>query len=315
MKFKKIAFLFPGQGAQTVGMGKDFYHSFIDAKEVFDEGESLLKYPIKDLIFKGPEDQLKETRYSQIAIFLTSLSFFRVVQKQFPHLNPYLMAGLSLGEYTALTASQRTTLADAVPLVHYRGQCMHESCETTKGTMAAILGLSSSSVTEMVAELSLPEDLWIANYNSPEQTVISGSLMGIEKAVMAAKTKGAKKILPLKVHGAFHSGLMQSAQDKLKYQISSLRLKDSFIKLVMNVTGVIVHNPEEIRNLLIEQVTGSVHWEKSMKTIQEEDVDLVLEIGPGKTLAGLAKQNGFQAPLLSINKIEDLELLNQLINE
>jgi [acyl-carrier-protein] S-malonyltransferase len=195
----------------------------------------------------------------------------------------------------------------ALPLVHHRGALMHEACERTRGTMAALFGLSLVEVRSLVSELNLPNDLWVANVNSKEQIVISGTLEGVERGIQRAKERGAKRAIPLKVHGAFHSGLMQSAKEKLREKILATPLQESEVGVVMNVPGELVGSISEIRSFLIAQVTEPVLWEKSISTMQGGD--LFLEIGPGKTLAGLNKQMGIQAPTLSINKIEDLDIL------
>jgi len=312
MKYQSIVFLFPGQGAQCVGMGKDFFENFAEARAVFEEGESLLGTQVTKLIFDGPEEMLRETKHSQTAIYLTSLALCAVLKKQFPFLNAKMMAGLSLGEYSALTASGRVSFSSCLGLVNYRGACMHEACEGSRGAMAAVLGLSSQEVKALVQELQLPNDLWIANYNSPEQTVISGTVMGVERGMAYAKERGAKRVIALKVHGAFHSGLMKGAEEKLKETVTNLAIQESKVRLVMNVTGEYVEKSSEISFYLLSQITQSVLWEKTIETMKKEG-DLFLEIGPGKTLAGLNKQNGVIVPTLSINKVGDLDLLAQLL--
>lgn len=305
---KKIAFLFPGQGAQTVGMGKDFYNQYAQAREVFQEGDEILQRSLSKIIFEGPADLLTETRNSQAGIYLTSIAILRVLEKELPDIKPFLCAGLSLGEYTALTASGRLPFETTVSLVQLRSEAMNAACEATKGTMAAIFGLSADVVEAMVKELGLPNDLWVANFNCPGQTVISGTLKGVQAGIEAAKALGAKRTIPLQVHGAFHSGLMSAAQQALTGPISQATILDSQIKLVMNVSGGIVSEKEAVRDHLIRQITSPVRWEQSIRSTMS-DIELYVEIGPGKVLAGLNRQIGVSAPTVTINKIEDLEHL------
>jgi [acyl-carrier-protein] S-malonyltransferase len=306
-QYRNIAFIFPGQGAQVVGMGKDFSDSFAHARQTFQEGDDLLKRNLSKIIFEGPVEELTETRNSQTGIFLNSIALLRVIQNQFPQLQPHVCAGLSLGEYTALCCSQKIPFEAALKLVQYRGECMNEACEQHKGTMAAIFGLSAEEVEEMVKELNLPNDLWVANFNCPGQTVISGTLKGVEAGSNAAKAKNAKRVLPLTVHGAFHSGLMRTAQDKLEQQIAPLSIADSSIQMVMNVPGNYVKDSHHIKSYMISQVTSPVRWEQSIKAMNT--VDLFVEIGCGKVLSGLNRQIGVTAPTINVSKVADLETL------
>ena len=217
-RHKKITYLFPGQGAQYVGMGKDFAENYPRAKETFEEADDLLGRNLSKIIFEGPTELLTETINSQPAIYVTSMAILRVLEEQFPDLKPTSCAGLSRGESTALTAGLRLPFASCLPLVQYRGECMNEACETTPGTMAAIFGLSAQELEQLVKELNLPQDLWVANFNCPGQTVISGTLKGVEAGIEAAKTKGARRVIALRVHGALHSGLMALAEEKFSYR-------------------------------------------------------------------------------------------------
>lgn len=300
----KIAMIFPGQGAQYVGMGKDFFDSFAIAKETFQEADDLLGEKLSHVIFEGSEALLTETRNSQIAIFVVSIAILRTVIKELPDLKPTLCAGLSLGEYTALCASGRLGFRETLLLVRERARLMNEACEKVPGTMAAVLGLDAAGIEAAVKGL---QGVWVANFNAPGQTVISGTKEGIEKAAPILKEKGAKRVLPLTVHGAFHSGLMRSAQEGLAPFIDRLSLKSSPIEFVMNVPGNFVNTDEEIRRHLKAQVTQSVHWEQGIAAMKEAGVELFLEIGCGKTLSGLNKKMGVSS-VLSIEKISDLEL-------
>jgi len=310
-KIKKVAMVFPGQGAQYPGMGKDFADSSQTAREIFEEADDVLGRKLSTIIFNGPEDKLTETRNSQIAIFVSSVAALRVLQKQYPTLQPAFAAGLSLGEYTALHAANYITFNDALPLVQHRGQFMNDACEKNKGAMAVVLGLSQQAVEEIIAALNMPDDLWAANFNCPGQVVISGTQKGIEAGSQAAKEAGAKRVVPLQVHGAFHSGLMREAEERLKPYIDEVPLKKGAAGLIMNVTGKLTEDQHAIKENLIRQVTHSVRWEECMHELERFSVDLFLEIGPGKTLAAFNKRIGMIAPTISIEKIEDLEKLSR----
>ncbi len=312
MSLKRIAFLFPGQGAQTVGMGKDFYQVFRAARDIFDQGDEILKRSLSKIVFEGPLETLTETRNSQTGIYLTSLAMVEVLRGQFPELKPAVCAGLSLGEYSALTVSGRIPFTTALPLVQFRGEAMNAACEATQGTMAALFGLTAPEVEELVASLKLPNDLWVANFNCPGQTVISGTLKGVEAGMAAAKARGAKRAIPLKVHGAFHSGLMRLAEEKLSARIREVDILTSPTRLVMNVSGHFVDDPEQIRREMIQQLCSSVRWEQSVHTMMPE-VDLFIEIGCGKTLTGMNKQIGVAVPTLTINTVEDLDKVYEQI--
>lgn len=312
LKYKKIAFLFPGQGAQVVGMGKDFYDHFPIVKETYEEADTLLNKHLSKIVFEGPSELLTETRHSQTGIFVTSIALLRAIQSQFKDLQPSIVSGLSLGEYSALSASNRLSFQDCLSLVNERALAMNAACEATQGTMAAVFGLSADEIEALVADLNLPHELFVANFNCPGQTVISGTMKGVEEGSKAALAKGAKRVIPLKVHGAFHSGLMQSAEAKLKPFIDGSHIQDSPIKFVMNVPGDFVIDNQKIKTFMIQQVTHSVRWEQGVRAMMKE-VDLFIEMGCGKILAGLNKSIGVTVPTLSINKLTDLDLLAQTI--
>ncbi|NGX60948.1 MAG: Malonyl CoA-acyl carrier protein transacylase [Chlamydiae bacterium] len=308
---KRVAFLFPGQGAQVVGMGKDFFDTFLVAREVYQQGDEILERSLSKVVFEGPAESLTETKSSQTGIYLTSIALLRVLQEQFPDLQPALCAGLSLGEYSALTASNKLSFEMTLPLVQFRGEVMQAACEETRGTMAALFGLSAEQVETFVKELALPDDLWVANFNCPGQTVISGTLKGVETGIEEAKKRGAKRAIPLKVHGAFHSGLMRGAKKRLQEKFTSISLDDSPIGLVMNVPGALVTDREAMQKNLVRQVTSPVRWEQGIRSVESE-IDLFVEIGCGRTLAGMNKQIGVMVPTITLNKVEDLEKLANL---
>jgi len=312
-QFKKIAFLFPGQGSQYPGMGKDFVEHFAEARETFEEANDILGRNLSAIILDGPEAILTETKNSQTGIFVMSIALLRVLRKMHLTFQPALCSGLSLGEYTALTASGRLSFADALPLVQYRGQYMNDACEDTQGTMAVVLGLDADVVENCVKEVNLPQDLWAANFNCPGQVVISGTKKGIEIGSEAVKAKGAKRVLPLSVHGAFHSGLMKQAEERLTEHVNHAPIVESSIEFVMNVPGDFVKEVSDIKRNLIKQVTTPVRWEQGVRKMCDTGVDLFVEIGCGKTLAGFNKRIGTVAPTISVEKIEDLEFLSKIL--
>lgn len=304
---KKIAFIFPGQGAQYPGMGRDFFENFSEAQEVFALADQLLQAPFSQTIFEGPKEVLTLTKNSQLAIFIVSIAILRVVQSRYPDLQPSFCAGLSLGEYSALVASEKLSFEEALLLVKARGEWMQKACETHLGTMSVVLGLDLPVVKEALQEIA---DAWVANLNCPGQIVISGTFEGIEKASEILKQKkGARRIMPLDVSGAFHSGLMQMAQDHLAPLIQKTILKDSPVQMVMNVPGDKVSGLEEMRKYMLEQVTHPVRWQDCIEMMEKNGVEIFIEVGPGKTLSGMNKRIGVQSSTVSIEKIEDLEII------
>lgn len=306
---KQIALLFPGQGSQYPGMGRDFYDSYAIVREIFEEANDILGRNLSDIILNGPEDVLTQTKNSQTGIFVMSFALLRAVQEAFPNLKPEYTAGLSLGEYTALSAAGMLPFAECLPLVQHRGTFMNDACETTPGTMAVVLGLSADEVESIVQSVDMPNDLWAANFNCPSQVVISGTVKGIEAGTEAAKKKGAKRVLPLPVHGAFHSGLMKEAEVRLAPYIEKAPIVEGQSKLVMNVTGSSVEDISSIKNNLIHQVTHSVRWEQGIRDLMNRGVELFIEIGCGQSLSGFNKRIGVPVPTISIEKPEHLEKL------
>lgn len=309
---KKIAFLFPGQGSQRVGMGKDFYDEFAIARQTLEEANDTLQRNLTKIIFEGPDELLTETANSQVALFAVSIAILRVIQQLSPSLQPSYAAGLSLGEYTALTAVGYLPFTDGLKLVQLRGTAMNDACVQKPGTMAVVTGLEADAVEQVVREINLPNELWAANFNCPGQTVISGTLHGIEVATKVLQERGAKRVLPLNVHGAFHSGLMQPAALPLKEAIAAAHWKQSAIPVVLNTTAKLTTDLQEIKTQLGLQVTSPVRWEQSIRALDANAVEVYLEIG-GKALSGLNKRIGTPAPTNSIEKVADLALLDQMM--
>ncbi len=308
---KKIVFLFPGQGAQFVGMARDFYETFPVAKQTFEEAEDLLKQPITHWIFDGPESLLKETQISQIAIYTVSMAIFRVVE-MITGLYPYACAGLSLGEYTALTAAGWLSFAETLLLVQKRGGLMQRCCEETKGTMAVLLGGEVHAIESWVRNAPFPKELWVANYNAPAQTVLAGSERAIAWVQQTAtEGVGVKKVVALEVAGAFHSGFMAQAREGLAPYLQVAPICKGKSRLAMNVTGGFVDDPQEVRKNLVAQVTEPVRWSAILSEMEKEGVDVYVTFGPGKSLAGINRQNGLRGSSLVVERIADIELLQK----
>ncbi|MFA8300647.1 MAG: ACP S-malonyltransferase [Hyphomicrobiales bacterium] len=280
------AYVFPGQGAQFVGMGKDLYENSPKAKELFEKANTILKFRITDLMFDGTEEDLKQTRVTQPAIFLHSVILAKTLGEDF---RPEMVAGHSLGEFSALVANQTLSFEDGLNLVYKRALAMQEACELAPSTMAAIIGLEDSAVEEILD--SIEEEVVVAaNYNCPGQLVISGSMKGIEIACEKLKEAGAKRALPLKVGGAFHSPLMEPARVKLAEAIDNTKFKQGVCPIYQNVTGQSVNDPEIIKKNLIAQLTAPVRWTQIMQNMLANGASSITEVGPGKVLQGLFKK-------------------------
>lgn len=306
---KKFVFIFPGQGAQYVGMGKDFCENFEEAKAIFNQADEILGWSLSKLIFEDPEKVLTLTKNSQLAIFVVSCAILEVFKSKFPNVVPFACAGLSLGEYSALYASGKISFEEGLKIVEARGLFMHEASENNPGSLSAVLGLDVDLVQEVLDKAEQP--VWIANLNCPGQVVISGSLKGLEVVTEALKQKGAKRVIPLSVSGAFHSGLMKEAQDKLTPFIEKSTINTSETKLVMNVPGSFVEDVEGIKKHLISQIVEPTLWEKSIRLLEQDKVDFYIEIGPGKSLSGMNKKIKVNAETLTLEKIEDLENIKE----
>ncbi len=295
----KTAVLFAGQGSQFIGMGKDLYDAFPLAKEIFDTTNDILGIDIKKICFEGTEEELTKTENTQPAILMMSYICYKLLEKE--GIKADIFGGFSLGEYSALTAAGYISYADGVKLVRDRGLIMENAVKGMSGGMAAILGLEDNQVEEVCAKaggIVVP-----ANYNCPGQLVISGELSAVEKACELAKEAGAKRALMLKVSGPFHSPLLKDAGVELAKTLSQVAFNKSNNKVLSNVTALI-HKPEMIKNLLVEQMYSPVKWRKSMENLLSEGYDTFIEVGPGATLTGFMKKINKEVKSVSIGSVE-----------
>lgn len=297
----KIAFLYPGQGAQEVGMAKDFYEKSPAAGELFDKASEMLELDLCALCFEE-NDRLDKTEYTQAAMVTACLAITRELEKR--GLCPDMTAGLSLGEYCAIAAAGGMSDLDAVRTVRARGIFMENAAPKGTGAMSAVLGMDAASVEKVLEKI---DGAYIANYNCPGQIVITGEKTAVEKAGIALKEAGARRVLPLKVSGPFHSPMMVSAGEKLKNILNEISVNQLSIPYVTNVTAEIVTDAEKITDFLVKQVSSSVRWEQSIRTMIAEGIDIFVEIGPGKTLSGFMKKIDKNVKMYRISNWEDAE--------
>src|SRR5579863_10390780 len=285
---RRIAFIFPGQGSQVVGMGKDLAENYPVARQTFEEADEALGYKLSQLCFEGPEDQLRLTEITQPAILTVSVAALRVLQTQVPR--PSYVAGHSLGEYSAHVAAGTFSFADAVRAVRNRGKYMQEAVPVGVGAMAAILGMDYEKVAAACHDAAQGEVCAPANINSPEQIVISGNTAAVERAAKLADERGAKRAKLLPVSAPFHCSLMKPAQDRLQADLDALKLQKPVYPVACNVEAELVTEDLRARDTLVRQVTGSVKWDKCMRLLIAQGVQTFIEVGPGKVLWGLMRQ-------------------------
>lgn len=306
---KQTAFIFPGQGSQYVGMGKELYDNFRMAKGVFEEADDTLRFSISSLCFQGPEETLKLTEITQPAVLTTSIATLRVIQSE-KGITPQLTAGHSLGEYSALVTSGALNFSDAVKIVHLRGKFMQEAVRVGEGAMAAILGMEREEVEKLCEEVSSGEVLTPANFNCPGQIIIAGHSKAVHRAIERVKQWGRKAVL-LPVSAPFHSPLLKPAGNRLEKILEKISIKDLKVPVVTNVEAEINTLKDRVKGLLVAQVSSPVHWEDSIRRMIKEGVERFLEVGPGKVLSGLMKRID---PNKETGNVEDLQSLKNLLN-
>ncbi|NOQ86448.1 MAG: ACP S-malonyltransferase [Deltaproteobacteria bacterium] len=306
----ETAFIFPGQGAQYIGMGKELADNFKVARETFQEADEALKFSISSLCFNGPEEELKLTPNTQPAILTASIAALRVLSSE-TGINPVLLAGHSLGEYSSLITAQALNFSDAVQIVRLRGKFMQEAVPAGEGTMAAILGLEADEVQDICRQSAQEEVVSPANFNSSWQIVISGHTEAVSRAVENALERGAKKAVMLAVSAPFHCSLMKPAAEKLKEALQNVPVCDIHIPVISNADARPYPSKEEIKNLLVKQVNHPVRWEESMREMVAKGVKTVIEIGPGKVLTGLMRRITKEVKTLNLEDLKGLKEISQ----
>ncbi|MBM3947977.1 MAG: ACP S-malonyltransferase [SAR202 cluster bacterium] len=300
----KTAFLFPGQGAQVVGMGRQFYDQSPAARAVLDQIDRALSRPLTKVMFEGPQDVLQQTVNAQPAIMAVSMACLEAMREKLGPLmpKPSFVAGHSLGEYTALAAAGVLGLEDTARLVQERGRLMQVACDQRPGTMAAVLGLDEAALLDVARETGT----YVSNINTAEQTVISGDAAGVAKAMEAATARGARKVIPLKVGGAFHSGLMEPARLGLEQAVGRLAFHDATIPIVANCTGEPLTDAGAVKRELVAQITSCVQWKRSVERMADSGVTQFMEVGPGKALASMVKRIAKDALAVSVGDVESI---------
>ena len=302
----RIAFIFPGQGAQVCGMGQDFYEQTETGKKIFDKASGLLGFSMPELCFEK-NDRLDITEYTQAAMVTAGIAMMRVLEEK--GIKPDVAAGLSLGEYCALAAAGVMSDEDAICTVRQRGILMQEAVPAGIGAMAAVLAMDAEEIERVIEPI---EGVQIANYNCPGQIVISGKKEAVDEAAEKLKEAGAKRVIPLNVSGPFHSRMLTEAGEKLGKVLDTVEIHEPVIPYAANVTAEYVTKAEDVKPLLVKQVSSSVRWEQTMRMMLQDGVDTFIEIGPGKTLAGFMKKIDRNVRVINIEKLEDIEKVREL---
>lgn len=300
---KNTALVFPGQGAQKAGMGLELAGRFLEAKEVFEQADGVLGFPISRLCWEGPDEELKKTINTQPAILTTSVACLRVLQRE--GVTPSMVAGHSVGEYAALVAAGVLSFEEGLCLARRRGELMHEAGISSPGTMAAVMGIDIGAIREACEETKGVVE--IANFNAPDQIVISGEIAAVNEAGEKLKERGARKVIPLNVGAAFHSSLMKGAAEELADELEEFHFKTPTVPVVVNVSAEALTDPMSIRDALKKQILGSVLWIDSVKNMRAKGIDTFIEVGPGKALGGMIRKIDKDVNILNVEDIRSLE--------
>ena len=308
----KVAFIFSGQGSQYIGMGKELYNNIPSCQKVYDKANEVLGFDLKELIFNGDKEDLNITENTQPAILTTSVAILPAIKEK--GIKADIVAGLSLGEYSALVASEALDFETAVSLVKKRGRFMQEAVPQGVGSMAAVIGLDESKIKKVLKVASEKGIVEIANYNTNNQIVIGGECAAVELATELLKEAGARRVIPLKVSGPFHTSLLNEASIKLENEFKSIEFNDPKIKTITNVTADFINDKTEIKNLLINQVKSSVRWSETIEKMIDEGIDTFIEIGPLKTLSSFVREiSKEKKTTVKIFNVEDLKSLNKTL--